>query len=321
MYCCRTQVLQADIIWNQCANLPTDLAEGQSVVVNDKVYCGGSAASENEYLVYHYDPSQDKWTTLSPLSVRYFGLGEVNGELMAIGGVKKGADRPTNEVLTYDPRLQRWKQAFTPMPTSRAFPSILSLQLVLVVAGGLIELYDDDYTTAVEIFQKDTSQWHKTDPLPTVSHYMSTVAIGNTCYALGEYRLPDNNQILYASVDDLFRNAVPGTQTVNTDGSDTQSAWKILPNTPTYQPAAAVLASNLLAVGGWKSSKAGARKQEVYMYSSSMNSWVYISDLPAPRASTAVAALSRSEILVIGGSGGDDNSVCTVYKGTLNIKV
>ena len=56
--------------------------------------------------------------------------------------------------------------------------------------------------------------------------------------------------------------------------------------------------------------------EEVYMYSPSTNSWIYISDLPAPRSATAVAVLSSTEVLVIGG---EDNghSENTVYKGTL----
>ena len=51
------------------------------------------------------------------------------------------------------------------------------------------------------------------------------------------------------------------------------------------------------------------------MYSPSTNSWIYISDLPAPRALTAAAVLSSTEVLVIGGWD-DGDSVNTVYKGT-----
>ena len=53
------------------------------------------------------------------------------------------------------------------------------------------------------------------------------------------------------------------------------------------------------------------------MYSPSTNSWIYISDLPAPRSYTAVAVLSSTEVLVIGGW--DDGRVNTVYKGTLTL--
>ena len=64
----------------------------------------------------------------------------------------------------------------------------------------------------------------------------------------------------------------------------------------------------------------GAEKKEVYMYSPSTSSWIYISDLPAPRSVTAVAVLSSAEILVIGGWV-DGGIVKTVYEGTLHLKL
>ena len=80
-----------------------------------------------------------------------------------------------------------------------------------------------------------------------------------------------------------------------------------------------MLAGKLLALGGNETSK-GADRKEVYMYSPSTNSWIYISDLPAPRSDTAVAVLSSTEILVIGGLV-DRDKVNTVYKGTLHLKL
>ena len=195
------------------------------------------------------------------------------------------------------------------MPTGRWFPGVLSLQSALIVAGGVLQ-------HAVEVFRPDTSQWCKTDSLPVGCWLIPLVAIGNTCYALGGYGGSHLNQALYASVDDLLRNAVPANQTTHSGSSDTQSAWKTLPNTPTYRPAAAVLASNLLAIGGYETSYGGADKKEVYMYSPSTNSWIYISDLPAPRCDTAVAVLSSTRVLVIGGLN-ECEKVNTVYMGTL----
>ena len=99
--------------------------------------------------------------------------------------------------------------------------------------------------------------------------------------------------------------------------SDSQSAWKTLPST---QPAAAaMLAGNILAIGGDETSdsRGGSEMKEVYMYSSSTDSWIYISDLPAPRVSTAAAVLSSTELLVIGGW--NRGRVNTMYKGTLTL--
>ena len=54
--------------------------------------------SDNEYIIYCYDPSQDKWTTLPPLPVRWFGLGQINGKLVAVGGMKRSTGNETNNV-------------------------------------------------------------------------------------------------------------------------------------------------------------------------------------------------------------------------------
>ena len=243
-----------------------------------------------------------------------FGLGQVNGKLVAVGGRKKSDYSTTNEVYTYDERSRKWKQTIPPMPTARYSPGVLSLQSALVVAGGRTP---SGYTAAVEIFKPGTSQWYRTDPLPTGCTHISLAAIGNACYGLGGWSGSSLNQALYASVDDLLGNAVPANQTTHSGSSDTQSAWKSLPNTPTYHPAAAVLAGNLLAIGGEKTSGGGACMKEIYMYSPSTNSWIYISGLPAPRSIPAVAVLSSTEILVIGGRGG--GKVNTVYNGTLTL--
>ena len=315
------QVVQASITWKQCKVVPIALDDGKTTVINGKVYCGGGDTDKDDdyYIVYCYDPSQDNWTTLPPLPVMWFDLGQVNGKLVAVGGLKESDDSDstdsTNEVYTYDERSKKWKQTIPLMPTARHSPGVLSLQSALVVAGG------HPYTDAVEIFKADTSQWYTTDPLPTACYDISLVAIGNTCYALGGYRSPSRlNQAFYASVDDLLHNAVPANQTTHSGRTFTQSAWKTLPDTPTFEPAAAVLAGRLLAVGGKETSTlGGAAVKEVYTYSPSANSWIYISDLPAPRCNAAVAVLSPSEILMIGGYYG--GTINTVYKGTLHLKL
>ena len=322
--------IQAGITWKECAELPIRFIDIKATVIKGKVYYRvGNSHGRDLYIVHCYDPSQDKWTTLPPLPVRWFGLGQVKGNLVAVGGRKKSdklvsvrvtmrsKDDTTNDVYVYDESSREWKKTIPPMPTARYFPSVLSLQSALVVAGG----NTPSYTAVVEIFKPDASdsQWYRTDPLPSGCRDVSLVAIGNSCYALGGYKTPSSlSQALCASADELLHNAVPANQTTRSDSCDTRSAWKTLPNTSTYRPAAAVLAGNLLAIGGEESSRGGADMKEVYTYSPSTNSWIYISDLPAPRSIITVAVLSSTEILVIGGwNSGRAN---TVYKGTLHLK-
>ena len=311
---------RASFKWERCMDLPIKLSFLKSTMINGKVYCGGGQTDDDDeddehmYIVYCYDPSQDNWTTLPPLPVCYFGLGQVNGELVAVGGVKNSnEERVTNEVFTYSVPLSQWMQRIPSMLTARYSPGVLSLQSALVVAGG--DTSNREYTDAVEIFKADTSQWYRTDPLPTACCFISLVIICNTCYALGGYMRPsDFNQTFCCSVDDLFRNAVPADQTPSSGSG--LSAWKTLANTPTYQPSATMLAGNLIAIGGKVGSEVKSNKKEVYMFSPPTNSWIYISDLPEPRSYAAVAVLSSTEILVIGGRC-DGRNVNSTYKGTL----
>ena len=221
----------------------------------------------------------------------------------------------SNELHTYD---KKWKQnALPPMPTARYDPGVVSLQSALVVAGG--EIGHVTYTNAVEIFKPDCMQWWRTNPLLLDCCRISLVAIGNTCYALGGFKHPLQhlNQALEASVDDLLHNAVPADQV---SGCDTQSAWKTLPNTLRYNPAAAMLAGDLLVMGGWEESKGGERRKDVYVYSTTTNSWIYVSNLPVPQARSIVATLSSGELLVMGGYG-DHGDVKTVYRGMLTMDI
>ena len=247
-------------------------------------------------------------------------MGHVNGKLVALGGVRKKDGKETGVVFSFQSpeQAQKWKQTIPPMPTARHSPGVLSLQSALVVAGGYT--LSAQYVNTVEVFKLDTSQWHRADPLPIACLDVSFVAIGNTCYILGGYSGSQLNQALYASVDDLLGNAVPANQTTHSGSSDTQSAWKTLPNTPTYQPTAASLAGNLLAIGGDKTPRSGAAMKEICMYSASTNSWIYVSDLPAPRSESIVAILSPMEVLVIGGWK-DRDIMNTTYKGTLSFNL
>ena len=313
--------------WKSCADLPTKSAEAKTTVINGKIYCGGGVteALSDACIVYCYDASQDMWSDLPPLPVRFFGVGRLNGTLVAVGGTKmdiKGMKKSiSNEVYTYNEQIQQWEQTTPPMPTARQSPGVLSLESALIVANGYTS--DNTFANTVEIFQRSTSQWYRTDPLPFHCCDVSMVANGSQCYVLGGFQ--DQlclNQAVYASSDDLLRNAVPANQTTYNDDSnhDTPTAWKLLPDTPNYRPVAAMMAGYLLALGGSETSQGGTDRKEIYAYSPSTNCWIYISNLPTPLREISINSLSPVEILVIGGQR-NDRRMSTVYKGILNLKL
>ena len=120
------QVLNPCIIWTERAALPTKLCTEKAAIIDGKVYCAGVAdVKDNCYIVYCYDPSQDKWTTLPPLPVKYFGVGCINEKLVAVGGVKRRDGREAGVVFSLQDskQAQKWKQTIPLMPTARQLDS------------------------------------------------------------------------------------------------------------------------------------------------------------------------------------------------------
>ena len=314
--------MQAKITWKQCTDLPVTARYGQTTVINNKVYYGGfvTARDGDEYTVCCYDLSQDTWSTLPPLPVKYFGLGQVRGQLVAVGGMRNSDRKVSNELYVFDEKSKTWKQLLPSMPTARRSTTVISNCSALIVAGGVT----GDYTDVVEIFNTETSKWLRADPLPTPCFDMSSVIVNSTCYLVGGYKHPSGlNQVICASVDQLLHHATPLNQVPPPGTADTQdhvSVWKQLAHTPTYNPFAAVIGETVLSIGGRDAPAYGKTQSAVYMYSPSTDSWIYISDLPTPREDVVTAVLSPTEFLVIGGFDAS-RLVNTVYKGTLSVSI
>ena len=295
-----------------------------------KVYCGGGDADEgwNPFNVYCYDPLQDNWTVLPPLPdpVVFFGLGRFNGQVVAVGGTEIRATRritAKNTIQRYDEESKTWKVFEPSMPTARHSPGVLSLEKGILVVGGYT---DNEYANTVEMLLFNTMQWYRVSPLPVDCCDVSLVAINSDCYVLGGYKEPNHlNHALKASIEDLLHNAVPATQphsnisSTATSDNNQESPWKILPPTPMYRPAGAVLGENLFAIGGVETPTGGTFTKEVYMFSPSTKSWIYICDLPTPLSRVSVNALSSTETMVVGGMDGSGR-VNTAYKGTMTLK-
>ena len=305
--------------WKQCADIPIKVSGANATVINGKVYCGGgfTGDDDNDYVIYRYDTARDIWSPLPPLPVKWFGLGQVQGKPVAVGGWKESNDSRTNEVYTYYEQSKKWKQTIPPMPTARNSASVTSLVSALIVAGGCIH---NACINTVEVFKSDTSKWYTTNPLPMACCHISLTTIDDTCYALGGYRHPSHlNQAHYTSLDDLLSKAeLPNPTISDISRRDTLTTWKTMPHTPLYEATATVLANSLLILGGRESPEGMDSGRKVYVHSPSTNSWICASDLPAPRAGMAAAVLSSTEVLVIGGWSYGKTS--TVYKGTLCLK-
>ena len=233
----------------------------------------------------------------------------------------KSSGDVTNEVYEFDETTHSWKLLIPPMPTALDRPAVLSHHSTLIVAGGCTGITYSIYTSVVEVFREETSQWYTTEPLPFQWMNPSSVLINNRWYLLGGATEEEecSNRAVCAHVDLLLQKALPRNQVFTDRDSTNNSAWEDLPNTPHNGPIAATLAGSLLAVGGNATDTNPPNPlSAVHIYSPCSNEWIHISDLLAPRVGAAIAMLSPTEFLVIGGQNNvRENSV---YKGLLSIE-
>ena len=308
-------------MWSKCADIPIEVSTGNSTVLKGKLYFGGGVTSDkvDECTVYCYDPLQDHWSTLPPFNFRHFGLGHIDGNLVAVGGARQRPSRErTNDLHTFIESTGRWKKAYPPMPTARSSTVVFSLEHVLIVVGGYS--YKGERKVSenkiVDVFKVKESQWYRAGKVPLSVQNMSGVALNTHLYIIGGIRVGDtSSQVVSSSISDLIRTAVPALADVDAEkdaSDDAVSPWKMLPDVPMNKTAITSIAGLLITLGG--------EKDAIHMYSPSINSWVHVGSLPELRLLTTVGALSPMEILMIGGLDGSKN-VSTVYKGSLQLSI
>ena len=301
---CILQSLQVQLSYSQCSEAPVKMIGGRAITINGKVCYGGGDCYDDDdtYCVHCYDPPQDVWSTLPRLPVKFFGLGEVKGELVVVSGVDSSGSA-SNVVHVFNKR-KNWKQTIPPMPTAREWPAIVSLPTHLVVAGG--RLGCGDYTDNVEIYNISTSQWSETNRLPYACEDQRGIVYNNTVYLMGGSDGKNLNKVCAAQVDKL----ISADRQDDGSANKADSVWNTISNTPSYRPSPVTISDTLFAVGGVDSE--GEATQRIYAYSSSMDSWLYVGDLPSPIAGTATVSLPPTQCLMIGGE--DEN---TAYKSTV----
>ena len=252
----------------------------QTVVIKDKVYCGGGIAHDasDKLWVFCYSPAIDAWDTLPSCDMRYFGLSHRRRKLVTVGGIKESDGTVTNEVNEFDEATHSWKQSIRPMPTARHSPTVLSQHSALIVAGG----FTTDRTSVVEVFIEETSQWHTTEPLPVRWITPSALLINNRWYLLGggaEEEIYSNHAVCI-HIDLLLQKSLPCDQ-ASTESQGDSTAWEVLPNTPFYRPAAATFGASLLAVGGTTTATTTNEMlqevSEVHIYFAFTKEWIHIS--------------------------------------------
>ena len=298
------------------ADLPVAMSQHQIVRIGRTIYCGGGftpGSIDNDRLVFKYNSNQDTWSQLPICPTSLFGLTQLDGKLVTVGGERHKqtdipndqTDIPISDVYVFQ-ESETWENSIIPpLPTARMYPTAFNYKLTLVVSGGITTWHTDTRTNAVEVFNGKTSQWHHAEPLPVAHSSMSCVIVSDTCFLIGGTKsYAASTQAYCTSVSNLISRTLPpnhpGTSSTP-KASPSLPTWQVLPECPLYYFTAAELGGCLLAIGGEDESESPS--SAVHIFSPSTNSWVRISsgDLPVPKSFAAATQLEGGEVIFVGG--------------------
>ena len=284
--------------------MPETLVLPQSIVIGGAVF----VAAYNSHDVLRYETRSGQWSVLPSCPVKCFGLGQLSGKLVTVGG-GDGRGAAVNHVYTYVQETQQWEKSIPPMPTLRAWPTVTTYNSSNAVCGGM------GGDRVVEVFNSEAAQWHTAAPLPVACEYMQLTIINDTCYLGGGGALSSTRSIMCASLPSLFQSSSPHEQQTS---AQQQSVWTVLPDMPLYRSALANMGGTLLALGGCESSHSPP-SDAIHAYSAITKAWVKIASLPQACHSATAELLPSGEVMLIGGRDSKNEWSKAVYIGTFNI--
>ena len=123
--------------WRRGADLPAAMYTHHIVRIGNNVYCGGGYTGKKDISrqVFRYDPEPDKWSPLPICPTFQFGLTQLDGKLVTVGGRRVDHIIPINNVYVFE-ESKTWEKSIPPLPTARFYPTAFAYKSALVVSGG-----------------------------------------------------------------------------------------------------------------------------------------------------------------------------------------
>ena len=274
--------------WRQVAQAPVGILSswGSAVVHRGTVYVS------QDWRVFVFSVSEDKWTELESSRYQNFCMAVVHDKLTAIGGSDHTL-AGTNSLLCLSESTSgtKWEELLPPMSTKRVRAAAVTTPNHLVVAGGASSLVGDNLR-GVEILDLDSLQWSSASSSPKALGYAHMTLCGEHLY------LSEHNTIFSCSVEELLKSCNPAS----TNSSDGGSVWTTLTDIPVpYNTSLSTLRGQVLAIGGSDQLNYGTPTGAIQCYDRSTNSWSVIGEMPIPRYHTLVAVLPSNKLIVVGG--------------------
>ena len=287
--------------------MPFEMTVPRNTVIDGMVYVGGGTTErDNFHDVCKYDPIRNVWSMLKPAPVGIFGVGDLNGKLLAVGGrYDEGGVTGESVVHVFEENTLRWGVFDHQMSTGLAFARVASHNSSLVVCG----MPSVSSTATVLVYSANSSDWHSVAPPIGFNSVYSSVAITDTKYYLAIGAEGAVSLENHPSSPAVYCQAL--STLLDSTASQDRSNWQRVPDTPCHRSHLAVTGGCLLALGGYREACNLRNTNEVianatsavHVYCPAKSSWVKIGDLPdqLPRTCFTATTLSSGELFIAGG--------------------
>ena len=275
---------------------PTPFATyGHSVAVSGvMVYCCDGVGDTK---VLMFNSGTEQWRVLPECPKERFSIAVVNGQLTAIGGWH--SDRVTNTLLSLsqdkpDISQQKWLEQLPPMTYCRNFPTVVTTNTSLIVAGGWEA---GGRKTEVEVMDTQTLQWSTVASLPLPLSEATATICGDRLYLGGGFSFDaPTKSVLECEVKDLLQSQPP-SQASRIGFSRRSQVWREVASLPVTVSSLVTFQGHLLAVSGLEVDSTS----EVREYDAATNSWNVISQMRVQRFRSLAVVLPNNTLMVCGG--------------------
>jgi len=185
------------IDWTEVADAPLARFEGQSAVVNGKLYVFGGytdgSVIPKSFAADVYDPASDTWERLPdmPKPITHAGTTAHGTDIYLAGGVVGSEDpeqlekiNATTEVWRFDTESLEWSEV-TPLPEPRGAGALVVLDDTLHFFGGTGEDRHQEVGDHWQLDLDDPDEWVSRAPIPNPRNHLAGVVAGGIIYAIG----------------------------------------------------------------------------------------------------------------------------------------
>lgn len=285
--------------WSTAAPSPIPRFEAANAVVNNKLYVFGGFNSTLQAKTRSdvYNPATNKWAQLAnmPSPITHAGVAVDGNTIYLAGGYVGDEPNPgiTAKVFKYNVTTNTWSQG-KPLPAPRGAGGLVVLGRQLHFFGGVnINSTGRKVDNGSHwVFNLDGgTRWISKAPLPNPRNHFGYTVNNGKMYAIGGQYLTDPKQSNQSDVHVY---------------SPLSNSWTKVASLPFKRShthtSTFVRNGRIIIVGGLANGLPKPRTlANVTEYNPTLNKWVELSPLPAPRQATA-AKLVNNQIVVTTGS-------------------